>query len=87
MVTLSPIQAVLHHHCPHRIRHSIYPITKTLTSSTFQCQRVSRSISHTGHKTSGSHPSQSVVGSPSHLQKLTPFHIPLLQPQRHQQHP
>ncbi|TYI36437.1 hypothetical protein ES332_A03G141000v1 [Gossypium tomentosum] len=50
MVNLSPIQAVLHCHRLHRIRYSIYPNTRMLTSSTFQCQRVSRSISHTGHK-------------------------------------
>ncbi|KAB2090514.1 hypothetical protein ES319_A03G127800v1 [Gossypium barbadense] len=86
MVNLSPIQAVLHCHRLHRIRYSIYPNTRMLTSSTFQCQRVSRSISHTGHKVSGSHPAQSVIGSPSRPQKLMPFHMPLLQPQRHQQH-
>ncbi|KAB2075080.1 hypothetical protein E1A91_A07G204800v1 [Gossypium mustelinum] len=51
MVTLVPVQTILHLPRLHSIGHSIYLDTKTLTSPTFQCQHVSQSISHTGHKT------------------------------------
>ncbi|TYJ14349.1 hypothetical protein E1A91_A10G111900v1 [Gossypium mustelinum] len=50
MVTLVPVQNILHRPHLHRIKHSINPVTKKLTFSTFKCQQVSYFISHTGHK-------------------------------------